>query len=386
MSVTAQRPEPVEPIPLQDPLEISILASTDAFTPGIPLQNPNGHSVLLTKIFGKVVEFSNIFKRAASKPDFASGGGGGGGGGAYSGASPGILQVEGAGRGGPSGGGLQKDYELSVLDASLRSWFSTLPDSVKAPPLDLSSVRSNNIAPDWNICYLHIFYHACLILLHRPKMMQTLKDSPASVHFSHSFTACQSSSVHIATVIEKVAAVNPGFCYFTPFVSFCIFQAGLIHVLAGQVCADPAMIAAAERHAELHVRVLAGIAKFWFMAERLHMVLKNLVESSRRGGFRSSQSPAWMLLEEKMNEGMVVSERGLSSLNVNLQQQQQVQQQSQQSQFAQQQAPFAQQQQQQLGQQLLQQQFLSQQQQHQQQHQQQQQQQQHQHQYPYSYY
>ncbi|KAJ3408244.1 hypothetical protein HDV05_005075, partial [Chytridiales sp. JEL 0842] len=269
-SVSSCSEEPKEAVPVNDPFQITVLTSTNAFTPGIPQQTSIGYFVLLTKIFGKVVEYSNLFKPNTKQQGASSAMSGMNGGPVTAGA---VLAPNPA----------DKDYQLSILDASLRSWFSALPESMRNLGVEFAWDLGSESPPSWQVPYLHIFYHTCLILLHRPKMMSSLRDTPQSVQYTPSFSVCQSSATEIASVIRKVSATNPSFYYFTPFVAFCIFQSGLIHVMSNQVCTESVVVEAARRNAEVHVKALQGIARYWFMAGRLFAVLKNLMDSSNGG-------------------------------------------------------------------------------------------------------
>ncbi|TPX33152.1 hypothetical protein SeMB42_g07511 [Synchytrium endobioticum] len=269
-SVQSADDEPAGAMGPSDNFQIAVLTSTNTFTPGIPLQNPIGYFILLTKVFGKIVEYSNQFKNyqrtnpnATSNPD--------------------------------------ADYQLSILDASLRDWFASLPHWMRQIGDQFVYEISSTSASSWHTAYLHIFYHTCVILLHRPKMMAGLRDYPPTVQFSPSFMLCHTSAQEISQIIGKIAVTNPCFHFFTPFVGFCIFQSGLIHVMASQVSTDPGVVSTAQRNVENHVQALQGTAKFWFMAGRLHAVLKNLIESARQA---VGQGTGWIPLKEKTDDSM----------------------------------------------------------------------------------
>ena len=132
-------------------------------------------------------------------------------------------------------------------------------------------------------------------------MMAGLRDCPPTVQFSPSFMLCHTSAQEISQIIAKVAITNPCFHYFSPFVGFCVFQSGLIHVMASQVSTDAAVVSTAQRNVGNHATALQGIAKFWFMAGRLHAVLKNLIESARQP---VGQGMSWIILKEKMDASM----------------------------------------------------------------------------------
>ncbi|KAJ3091795.1 hypothetical protein HK102_013386 [Quaeritorhiza haematococci] len=382
--------------------QIAVLTSTNPFTPGVPLENPMGYFILLIKIFGKIVEYTNVCKHQQQRHRGGTGKGGGGEGGmgdGGSGAGTASLMSSLAVGGGvgavTSASAFAKadnDIQLSMLDASLREWFNALPEWIRvlgerfphdvyeryveytrashangeqgagggAPQVFTMERPADD--PAWLVAYLHVFYHTCVVMLHRPKMMEKLWQytssanqqqqpqqsngknndttsspaqppslgsplrptntptsntsgnnaaNPALLHSSPSFVVCSSSANSICSILEKVMSTNPSFRYFSPFVGFCIFQSGLIHILTMQTCVGSnsngtgtdvssdggggaatsakgkgdnnieATFAVASRRAEVHVKALSGMSVYWFMSGRLHAVLKNLYESCK---------------------------------------------------------------------------------------------------------
>ncbi|KAI8853653.1 fungal-specific transcription factor domain-containing protein [Chytridium lagenaria] len=220
-SVNSYHDEPTIPSPTDANFQISVLTSTSNFTPGIQSHNPFGYFVLLTKVFGKIIDFTNNHKSqsiaALSKTS-----------------TPDTTRTM------SSVNEMEMDYQLSVLDASLRNWYSSLPewiqDAGEAEEFDRADVLStNHERPTYIVAYLHIFYHTALILLYRPKMMQHVRDNPKTVLYSHAFSVCVSAAQSVSSVIARVAKTNPDFNFMTAFVAFLIFQAGLVHVMVAQV-------------------------------------------------------------------------------------------------------------------------------------------------------
>ncbi|KAJ1554383.1 hypothetical protein HK405_005227, partial [Cladochytrium tenue] len=244
----------------------------------VPNQNFFSYLVLLTKIFGKVVEYANSFKPSHK------GGSGAGGGGRGDRFSSGFDGLSSAGRGAAGrvdGAVPANDMQLSVLDASLKEFFSNLPESIKSI-FSSSSFQADDIEGPWNVPYIHIFYHTCMILLYRPKMMASFHDGPLpSVQFTPAFLICRSSASEVSATVQRVRATNEAFFHMSPFVGFCIFQTGLIHVMAGHLSSSADVVEESIRNADLHVTALEGIARYWFMAGRLHTILKTFVENAR---------------------------------------------------------------------------------------------------------
>ncbi|KAJ3178040.1 hypothetical protein HDU87_003818 [Geranomyces variabilis] len=294
-----------------DTYQIAVLTSTNVFTPGLSLQSPYGYFVLLIKIFGKILEYTNLLKSTQRTN-----------------VTPALTP--------------DADYQLTVLDASLRDWFSSLPEWVHDFGLD-SKLGNGGGAPDgtspWQTAYLHIFYHVCVIMLHRPKMSAGVRNggdgaggggggavSGAAVLQNASFIVCLSSANAVAKILTIVGQTNPNFLYFSPFVGFCIFQSGLVHLLASQLggrgggsgasasergnnnhnnnnatangsssssasagadagsWTDPqlvSVISQAEYNVASHLAALAGVSRYWFMPSRLHAMLSGLAEGAR---------------------------------------------------------------------------------------------------------
>ncbi|KAJ3011872.1 hypothetical protein HKX48_006610 [Thoreauomyces humboldtii] len=278
--------------PTNDSYQIAVLTSTQTFTPGMASQSPYGYFILLVKIFGKILEYSNTLKNTQR----------------VNGATNPALTPD-------------ADYQLSVLDASLRDWFSSLPDWMRDLEADHAATQaaggpqgpSGPNPPSFGTAFVHIFYHTCVILLHRPKMMlgahsrdaqagtpPSGNTASAEILQNASFIVCLSSANAIATVIRQVLETNPNFLYLPPFVGFCIFQSGLVHLLASQLTPghpigqhsatspDPAhrqfatVVTQAQHNVSAHLTALKGVSRFWFMPSRLHAMLTSLVNAGPR--------------------------------------------------------------------------------------------------------
>lgn len=291
-----RNPHPAGPTS-PDSYQIAVLTSTAAFTPGIPSPTPYGAFCLLVKIFGKIVDYSNMCKstqRTSTTPAL----------------SP------------------DADYQLSILDASLRDWFAMLPGWMRVvgdefvPTFD---GIGNGVQP-WLVAYLHIFYHCCVIVLHRPKMMAALKErereaetsarsgsglSPASAGAAAlaenpAYIVCLSSACEITTILRKVMRTNPNLFYLSPFVGFCIFQSGLVYLVSlqstqingedgqmrppgGDINPNTVTRDQAEENIDIHLRALEGIGRYWFMPERLGSMFRSLLD-----GCRNSTQNRWL--------------------------------------------------------------------------------------------
>ncbi|KAJ1535595.1 hypothetical protein HK096_002275 [Nowakowskiella sp. JEL0078] len=253
--------------------QISVLSSTEDFTVGIKNQSASGCFVLLAKIFGKIIEFrlnnKLIEKR---KADAAKGG----------------LNILGSLLGAfstnsnfPTGPDL--DHQINVLEASLRAWFTSLPDHIRNIGENFSWDLGSQNPPHYIAAYLHMFYHLCIILLHRPRMDELLRSDIEKVSSSISFKNCHSAAKEMTMVIRKVQKSNPHWHCFSHFVAFAILQGGLLHISAAQIAIRTGnrdgTVEDSKDSVQLHIVALGNITKYWPMADDLQKKLQSLLRS-----------------------------------------------------------------------------------------------------------
>ncbi|KAI8818752.1 fungal-specific transcription factor domain-containing protein [Fimicolochytrium jonesii] len=244
----------------EDPFQLAIMTSSSTFTPGMQLQSTLAYYAVLIKIFGKIVE-RNAELRVAHRSKQTS--------------SP-ISE---------------SDYQLSVLDASLREWFAALPDWMRELGNEFVPELESRNPPPWSVVYLHMLYYTCVILLHRPKMLEALRQSSSGANAlfqNPAFLVCVSSANSIASIASKMAIINPHYIFMTSFVSFSIFQSGLVHLLCLQLGsqgiltpsqAQATFVAQAPRNVTLHLEALKSISKFYFLPNKGYLIYKNLLDT-----------------------------------------------------------------------------------------------------------
>ncbi|KAJ3085906.1 hypothetical protein HK102_013698, partial [Quaeritorhiza haematococci] len=116
------------------------------------------------------------------------------------------------------------DQQIAAIESALRSWLQNLPDWIRVPgrtytPSWACTTRHGALSPPpWEVAYLHVLYSTCVVLLHRPKMMQALQTVPVgqALKTSH-FCASQQAATAAATLLEIIMSDNLDFLHFTPF-------------------------------------------------------------------------------------------------------------------------------------------------------------------------
>ncbi|KAJ3086248.1 hypothetical protein HK100_008766 [Physocladia obscura] len=182
------------------------------------------------------------------------------------------------------------ETDLKTLEAALQSWKLSLPDDFKTLAFEISSATPT--AEKTEIYFranLQIYYRMCVILLHKPKLMNQLRKPQQQPQLSsHAnslarlpcFTACHTAACEITTILEIIRRHNPHMTYFMPFVTaFAVFQSALVHLISGQVVEGGGV--AAVSAAQVHLGALEGLSRDWGLAGKLHGNLKGLVDVAR---------------------------------------------------------------------------------------------------------
>ncbi|KAJ1535903.1 hypothetical protein HK096_001422 [Nowakowskiella sp. JEL0078] len=257
--------------------QISVLSSTENFTVGIKNQSSSGCFVILAKIFGKIIEFRLNNKLIEKRKADATKGG---------------LNIMGSVIGAFStysnfSTGQDLDHQINVLEASLRAWLTSLPDHIRNLGENFSWDLGSQNPPHYIVAYLHMFYHLCIILLHRPRMDELLKIDIEKISSSISFRSCHSAAKEMTMVIRKVQKSSPHWHCFSHFVSFAILQGGLLHISAAQIAFRTGnrdgTIEDSKECVQLHIVALGNIAKYWPMADGLQKKLQSLLRSLGSG-------------------------------------------------------------------------------------------------------
>ena len=288
--------------------------------PGSPPLSHIALNVVLCDILGKVLRYANNARRVSNRTASNNAAGNAGGMGTGMGlgypvapqASPVI------------------DSELAILDASLRNWYRSLPPELTHP--HLSGFPYNQHV--WIGGYLHIMYHAVLVILHRPSFpfpygplpipqseigAATHNDPPngpiASI-YTHadepghptilepqlpannpvwptpiSRDVCTTSAERVGKILEEVIVPNPFLNRFSGFAAYCMFHTGVVHIINavypyentsgnGPTAVTGDVAARARRLIKAHVLGLRRMTRFWSLAGRYLEALENLMRAN----------------------------------------------------------------------------------------------------------
>ncbi|KAJ3303018.1 hypothetical protein HDU76_005427, partial [Blyttiomyces sp. JEL0837] len=252
------------------PWQLALLSSSNEITPASGIShNIYDHYVSGARIYGRVMEYTGMLKNPSP-------------------GLPGAALVTMA----------DAEYKMTSIEQSLRDWLAALPEWIRNPPMptDPSKPRfSPNwtrldeegqalVPTPWDVCYLLIFHHTSVVMLHRPKMMAYLQSGdPARAMRSPSFLASQQAASSVSGLLEEVMESNPDFYWFTPFVAFCIFQTSLVHVVAAQtLSSDAEAVARASQRVRTHLRALKLVSRYWLQGVRLAGLLEDLFSTVER--------------------------------------------------------------------------------------------------------
>lgn len=280
--------------------------------PGSPPLSHFALNVVLCDILGKVLRYANNARR--SKNSNSSGGMGTGMGLGYHVAPQASPMI---------------DSELAILDASLRNWYRSLPPELTHP--HLSGFPYNQHV--WIGGYLHITYHAVLVILHRPSFpfpygplpipqseigAATHNDPPngpiASI-YNHadepghptilepqlpsnnpvwptpiSRDVCTTSAERVGKILEEVIVPNPFLNRFHGFAAYCMFHTGVVHIInavypydktgSGPTAVTGDVAARARRFIKAHVLGLRRMTRFWSLSGRYLEALEHLMRAN----------------------------------------------------------------------------------------------------------
>ncbi|KAJ3058152.1 hypothetical protein HDU99_006938, partial [Rhizoclosmatium hyalinum] len=262
--------------------QIAEFTSQTPFNPIAQNQSYLDYFILLSKIFGRVIDFTKVYKTTGGLTDML------------------LNSVTNPMRNANnSNTEAQNETQLIALQTALESWYNYLPDSYRQLNYDVQLIaacsRPNPSSAKREVylrANLAIYYRMCLILLHKPKLMNLLRKTTLSRHHAtipkaDTFIACHTAAKEITQIIEAIRGrdapptngSNPSLTHFTPFVtSFAIFQSALVHLIAGQVCCGGAD---GVRSAQVHSNALKGLARDWGLAGKLYSSLISLIDVAR---------------------------------------------------------------------------------------------------------
>ncbi|KAJ3194396.1 hypothetical protein HK101_002794 [Irineochytrium annulatum] len=217
---------------------------------------------------------------------------------------------------GPSGSALvslaESEQKLLAIEGALRDWIGSLPDWIRNPGRTFAAnwtqvdpATGQLSPPPWEVAFLHIFYNASVVMLHRPKMMAHLQGgNQGGALGCPNFVASVQAATSVATLLEVIMETNPDFFWFTPFVAFCVFQTSLVHVVAAQTLGDqPEQVQQACRRVRTHLRALKSIARYWLQGFRLSVLLQELFQTVEKSVVQHGDGDGMGVLVEGAVDG-----------------------------------------------------------------------------------
>ncbi|KAI8829473.1 fungal-specific transcription factor domain-containing protein [Chytriomyces cf. hyalinus JEL632] len=317
------------PIDRETPLSLDFkqrhtldFASSNAFVPFTNLQPTHSYFLILCKLFGRIIDFTKVYKTATTHPPTAQ-------------HRPLTLPAD-----------FNKpeiDQQMQILEASLHSWARLLPESLAlsnsltgaelshfSSPANTLSLLSE-LDSDKNLKnHLHLFYHISHILVHKPKLMHMLRVLPSSQHHSsiplqEGFKKSLFHATQITQLLTRVRTTNPHLIHFTPFITcFAIFQSALIHLIRGQVSCHHSDADRSCQDALLHADALKGFSRDWGIAVKLCGSLLALIEAAKEEAVKNSG--AKVLCDACVSRGVVTDSSAWQTNSRQAPQQQQQQQ------------------------------------------------------------
>ncbi|KAJ3228980.1 hypothetical protein HDU81_005729 [Chytriomyces hyalinus] len=296
------------PVDRETPLSLDLkqrhtldFASSNAFVPFTTPQPPLSYFLILCKLFGRIIDFTKVYKTATTHPPTAQ---------HRPLTSPADFNKP------------EIDQHMQILDSSLHSWCRLLPESLALSNSLVGAEFSHFSSPakslsllsdadsDKNLKnHLHLFYHICHILVHKPKLMHMLRVLPSTQHHSSiplqdSFKKSLFHATQITQLLARVRTTNPHLIHFTPFITcFAIFQSALVHLIRGQVSCHNADADRSCQDALLHADALKGFSRDWGIAVKLCGSLLALIEAAKEEGIKNSG--AKVLCEACVSRGVV---------------------------------------------------------------------------------
>ncbi|KAJ3062887.1 hypothetical protein HDU98_001274, partial [Podochytrium sp. JEL0797] len=244
--------------------------------------------IFLSKIFGHIVDFTKQYSTNTSPTGTSS---------IHHSPSPTI----------------DLDLRLSLLETSLVSWYASLPEPIRTP-------LSPTMTPPDHFCAianLQIYYHLCMMILHKPNLMHTLRTYPPKTHHTtiphtRSFQTCHRAAQQITRLVYTLRHNNnPQWTRIGAPLMYCyaVFQGALVFLIAGQVCCGGGGGLEAAR---VHVVALRGLARDWALAGKLGETLSGLIEVAREAALNGESACG----EGCLRQGQVMGGGGGRGLDV----------------------------------------------------------------------
>ncbi|KAI8925511.1 fungal-specific transcription factor domain-containing protein, partial [Entophlyctis helioformis] len=231
-------------------LQIGLMSSKDWYTPGIQNMGLRAYSLVLLKIFGKVLQYEASLRDPAHIPSDA-----------------------------------EKEYRVACLSESLAAWFKSLPEYARdTASYQINSNLGEHVLPG-TIHFMHLMYHCIIITLFLPRMTASIQATGAlALETSPAFLKCLDSANTTATLISAMLAEDPTLNLMAPYASHCIYTAGIVHATTAKASTNPALTETALNNLRLHVHATQLMGRrLKTSSSRAELLVKQLrsVESLR---------------------------------------------------------------------------------------------------------
>ncbi|KAI8808642.1 hypothetical protein BJ742DRAFT_808157 [Cladochytrium replicatum] len=158
-----------------------------------------------------------------------------------------------------------------ILTALLNFYNQMPPWLLNAPNSNVFSDQSGSISPpSWVAIYVHLFYHACVIHLHRTRLNLSLpEDSGDDLTIllqSESFSACYLAANTITYIISTLVLPQRATKYAPPFIFFASIQSLLVHLMGcfiGAQIGEEELTAASQYGVQVLETFLLEVGSTW---------------------------------------------------------------------------------------------------------------------------
>ena len=245
----------------EEALQIATFSSPSLLTPPIPIKGEQGFLLALLRIHRQINEFN--------------------------------LQYFSSNKASKEG----RELALAQLDASLKTWFDSLPEEYKSlSPAQFVKGHELSTMP-WPALFLHLFYQTAIVMLHKhviKKLVHSLLESKSmDIAMADSGALPCLLALHSVTSLLTLAlSVNPELLFITAYSGHCIYETGLIHVELGKAMPGTPFAERHFAHLDVHLSALKALGKYWVMpAFKMCGYLKDMRDKMKTESLGPSVTP-----------------------------------------------------------------------------------------------
>lgn len=191
--------------------QVGIMSSTEWYVPPIPDLGIREALITLTKLFGRVMDFS---QQSMSNEESSL------------------------------------EYPYASISSSLRHWQSSLSSVITRAELKEGSEG----VTQWMILYLKLYYYTCVCMLNHSRLLLYIKTHKKQ--YEQSFTISKQAADEATPVVESFLEKNRQFEHVPRFIIHCVSTTGLFHALIANFLQRQSL-ARQETIAKLHWHVEA---------------------------------------------------------------------------------------------------------------------------------